>query len=75
MLAVLGVEPASFDSIASSLEDRNLLCDTALDHLLDRTKDLQAKYELEFEGLLVDELNPKFTTTKSLLENEISHKC
>ena len=75
MLAVLGVEPASCDSIASSLEDRNLLCDTALDHLLDRTKDLQAKYELEFEGLLVDELNPKFTTTKSLLENEISHKC
>lgn len=75
MLAVVGVEPARCDSIVSSIEDRNLLCDTALDHLLDKTKDIQAKYDLEFEGLLVEELNSKFTTTKLLLDHEISHKC
>jgi len=70
MLTALGVKSSTCDSIAFSSGDRKVLCNKALEYLLKQTEDCRAKFSSELEGLLVEELNVKFMTMKSLLETE-----
>merc|ERR1712085_82436 len=71
MLTALGVEPSNCDSIVFPSEGKKkILCNRALEYLLKQTEDSRAKYALEFEGLLVEQLNYKFMTMKSLLDSE-----
>lgn len=71
MLTALGVEPSNYDSIKLPSEHKNILCNTALEHLLNQTEDCRAKYALEFEELLAEQLNCKFMTMNSLLDSEL----
>ena len=66
MCTALGVEG---DSVVTSFKKRKMLCDRALEHFLQRNKDCQAKYALEFERLLIKKMNSRFMTMHSLLDN------
>ena len=66
MAVALGVEHANWDASALTSQE---LCGRALDYLLEKTSDFQVKYVLEFEGLLVKQINSRFETVVSLLDN------
>ena len=68
MLTALGT-PSS--QLTCTSENSKVLCKIALEHLLEQTEDVRAEYALEFEGLLVDELDSNFMTMNSLLDNEL----
>jgi len=67
MAVALGVEPFDRELSAPTLEGTSTLCNSALKYLLKQTSELRAKYALEFEGLLVKQMNSRFKTVKSLL--------
>jgi len=67
ILTALGVELSDCDSIALPSEDTKVVCDRALEYLLEQTKQYRAEYVLEFEGLLDERMNSNFMTLKSLL--------
>ena len=70
-LGEIGVKSLNDKSCAFSPKDKKLVCNRALEYLLKQTEECRAKYALEFEGLLAEELNPRFMTLKSLVDNEL----
>mmetsp|Transcript_37293 Transcript_37293/g.79513 ORF Transcript_37293/g.79513 Transcript_37293/m.79513 type:complete len:529 (-) Transcript_37293:250-1836(-) len=67
ILVALGVKPADCDSIETSSEETKVLCDRALEYLLKQTEGSRTAYAADFDGLVVEKLNSKFVTMKSLL--------
>ena len=67
LLIALGVKPSSCN-VTSLSEDREILCKKAMGYLLELTEDCQTKYELEFEGVLVEEMNTIFISLKKLID-------
>ena len=67
LLRALGVKPSSCN-VTSLSEDREILCKKAMGYLLELTEDCQTKYELEFEGVLVEEMNTIFISLKKLID-------
>ena len=71
MLTALGVKPSCCDAFRLGIDDRKSLCNIALEYLLEQTEDCQNKYALKFEEFLVEKIDIKFTTMRSLLDNEL----
>ena len=74
MLIALGVKPSKCASMSPPLKDKKMLCSAAREHLLEQTEECRAKFALEIEKLLVEEITFKFLTMKSLLDNILHTK-
>ena len=74
MLIALGVKPSKCASMSPPLKDKKMLCSAAREYLLERTEECRAKFALEIEKLLIEEINLKFLTIKSLLDNRLHTK-
>ena len=70
LLRALGVKPSS-DPVALPSDDVKFICKKALEYLLALTADCQTKYELEFEGVLVEEMNTNFISLKKLINDAL----
>ena len=69
MLTALGVKPFNYNSVTIPSRDRKVLCNGALESLLKETEECRVKYALEFEKLLLSDMDTRFIPIKSSLYN------
>ena len=71
MAVALGVDNSDCNLSELISEDKNILCDKALECLLKHTSAFRAKYASEFEKLLVKQMSLRFDAMQSLLEDAL----